>query len=190
MKKGILLMILAISTSVVFAQKQKIGHIDIQQIMQSLFIKDSVETKYMEYQTMLQGELQRLQNNLVREEQELTQLKDSIPEEIFNQRVQRLMKDQKEFQEETYPSMQQSLQNKMQALQIPLEEEINAAIEKVAKANGYTYILRMEATFYAGGPDITKLVRVALGLPEEPEELPMGGMPGAGMPGTGMPMGR
>ena len=33
----------------------------------------------------------------------------------------------------------------------------------------------MEATLYAGGQDITKLVRVELGLPEEAEKLTLDG---------------
>ena len=65
----------------------------------------------------------------------------------------------------------------MTELQIPLQNKMNAAIEKVAEANGFSYILQLEATLYAGGEDITKLVRKELGLSEEASLLPPNGLP-------------
>lgn len=177
MKKSILLFVFAISSIIGFAQKQKIGHVDVQQIMQSLAIKDSMQQKFNKYQEMYSGELERIQNELYKEEQELAGLQNTLPPEIFQQRYQSLLRRQKEFQEVTYPNAQKDLQNKMTQLQIPLQEKLNAAIEKVAKANGFSYILQLEATLYAGGEDITKLVRVELGLPEEAEPLPQVGLP-------------
>lgn len=184
MRKSILLFVLAISSTIVFAQKQKIGHVDVQQIMQSLAVKDSIQQKFLDYQAIYQKELERIQNELIQEEQRLAEEQKTLPEEIFQQRYQSLLRRKQEFQEVTYPEAQQRLQQKMTELQIPLEEKLNVAIEKVAKENGFLYILQLEATLYAGGEDITKLVRKELGLPEEVEDQPMGMMP------TGMPIGR
>ncbi len=177
MRKSILLFIFAISSTIILAQKQKIGHVDVQQIMQSLAIKDSIEKKFIDYQTMYSSELERIQNELLKEEQELTGLQNTLPKEIFEQRAQSLLRRQKEFREVTYPNAQQDLQNKMTELQIPLQNKMNAAIEKVAEANGFSYILQLEATLYAGGEDITKLVRKELGLSEEATLLPPNGLP-------------
>lgn len=177
MKKSITLAVICLFTFGAFAQKQKIGHVNTQQIMQSLFVKDSVQTKYMTYQTKLQQELQKIQNELVQREQQLAQEQGVTEESLFNIKAQGLMRDKQEFQEVTYPTMQQSLQNKMNDLQLPLEKKITVAIEKVAKANGFTYVLQLEAALYAGGEDLTKMVRKELGLPEEPEELPAPGLP-------------
>ncbi len=185
MRRSIILSLVCLISLGVFAQKQKIGHVNTQQIMQSLFVKDSIQTKYMAFQTMLQGELQKIQTDLVTREQELAQKQATMEKSLFDIQAQALMRDKQEFQEVTYPTMQQSLQNKMAELQVPVEKKITEAIEKVAKANGFTYILQLEATLYAGGEDITKLVRKELGLSEEPEELPAG----AGMPGAGLPAG-
>lgn len=184
MKKLILASVFALITSFGFAQKLKIGHVNTQQIMQSLSIKDSLQNKFMAYQSMLQVELERQQNELVKEEQVImeAQKNNSLPQEILQQRYQALMKDKQEFQEVIYPQMQQSLQNKMTELQIPLEEKITTAIQTVAKANGFTYVLQLEATLYANGEDITKMVRKELGLPEEAEELPAAGAQGVASP--------
>ena len=184
MRKSIILAVICLVSIKVFAQKQKIGHVNTQQIMQSLFIKDSIQTKYMAFQTMLQGELQKIQTDLVQREQELAQKQATMEKSLFDIQAQALMRDKQEFQEVTYPTMQQSLQNKMAELQVPVEKKITEAIEKVAKANGFTYILQLEVALYAGGEDITKMVRKELGLSEEPEEMPVGArIPGAGLPG-------
>jgi outer membrane protein len=184
MKKIILLFVFAISSTIIFAQKQKIGHVDVQQIMQSLALKDSIQKKFLDYQSIYQKELERIQNELIQEEQRLAEEQKTLPEEIFQQRYQSLLRRKQEFQEVTYPEAQQRLQQKMTELQIPLEENLNIAIEKVAKENGFVYILQLEATLYAGGENITKLVRKELGLPEEAEDQPMGMIPG------GTPMAR
>jgi outer membrane protein len=184
MKQNILLFILAISSTIILAQKQKIGHVDVQQIMQSLALKDSIQQKFLDYQSIYQKELERIQNELIQEEQKLAEEQKTLPEEIFQQRYQSLLRRKQEFQEVTYPEAQKRLQQKMTELQIPLEEKLNVAIEKVAKENGFVYILQLEATLYAGGEDITKLVRKKLGRPEETEDQPMGMIPG------GMPMSR
>jgi hypothetical protein len=47
--------------------------------------------------------------------------------------------------------------------------------KKIAKNNSFTYIINLEATLYAGGQDITKLVRLELDLPEEAEKLTLDG---------------
>ena len=85
------------------------------------------------------------------------------------------MSDSKRFQEETLPQMQNSLKNKELFYIAPIEKKITEAIQKLAKRNSFTYIINLEATLYAGGEDITKLVRVELGLPEEAEKLTLDG---------------
>lgn len=182
MRKSITLAVICLISVGAFAQKLKIGHVNTQQIMQSLFIKDSIQAKYMSFQAKLQRELQEIQNELIQNEQLLVQEKNTMDETKYNFKVQSLMRDKQEFQEVTYPEMQQRLQTMMAELQMPLEKKITEAIEKVAKTNGFTYILQLEAALYAGGEDVTKLVRKELGLSEEPEELPANGMPGAGVP--------
>tara|TARA_Y100000589_G_scaffold103850_1_gene98160 strand:- start:31 stop:609 length:579 start_codon:yes stop_codon:yes gene_type:complete len=171
MKKVILLLFLSLNVTIAFSQKQKIGHVNTQEILQSLYIKDSIQFKLVDFQKVLENESRRIQSELYNEQIELEKLKDSLPTEIFNQRYQRLMSDSKRFQEETLPQMQNSLKNKELFYIAPIEKKITEAIQKIAKNNSFTYIINLEATLYAGGQDITKLVRLELGLPEEAEKL-------------------
>jgi len=171
MKKVILLLFLSLNVTIAFSQKQKIGHVNTQEILQSLYIKDSIQFKLVDFQKVLENESRRIQSELYNEQIELEKLKDSLPTEIFNQRYQRLMSDSKRFQEETLPQMQNSLKNKELFYIAPIEKKITEAIQKIAKNNSFTYIINLEATLYAGGQDITKLVRLELGLPEQAEKL-------------------
>lgn len=46
----------------------------------------------------------------------------------------------------------------------PIIEKLNKAVEKVAKANGYEFIIDAGALIYKGGPDATAAVKKELGL--------------------------
>ena len=90
MRKSIILSLVCLISLGAFAQKQKIGHVNTQQIMQSLFVKDSIQTKYMAFQTMLQGELQKIQTDLVTREQELAHKQATMEKSLFDIQAQAL----------------------------------------------------------------------------------------------------
>lgn len=46
----------------------------------------------------------------------------------------------------------------------PIIDKLNAAVAKVAKANGYDFVVDASALIYKGGPDATPLVKKELGL--------------------------
>ena len=46
----------------------------------------------------------------------------------------------------------------------PIIEKLNNAVNKVAKANGFDFIIDATALIYKGGPDATPLVKKELGL--------------------------
>ncbi|MCJ8497617.1 OmpH family outer membrane protein [Chryseobacterium salipaludis] len=46
----------------------------------------------------------------------------------------------------------------------PIVDKLNKAVEKVAKANGFDFIIDSTALIYKNGPDATPLVRKELGL--------------------------
>lgn len=179
MKKGIFLLILTIATSVGFAQTQKLGHIDTRGIMQAMYLKDSVQQKLAVFQKMVMAEKERIEQQLQYEASFLERMKDSISPVEFEQRYQAYMVEAQRYQEQTLPQMQQAMSNKEAFYLEPITEKVSAAIEKVAKENGFTYIITAEAALYAGGEDITTLVRVELGLPAE--ELNPVGIGGGGM---------
>lgn len=60
----------------------------------------------------------------------------------------------------------QDLKKREDAAYAPIEKKFNDAVAKVAKANGWDYIIDANSTIfvYKGGPDATALVRKELGL--------------------------
>ena len=58
-------------------------------------------------------------------------------------------------------------QQEEQKLALPLQEKLAKAIEEIAKKDGYTYVLEEATTLFAGGINITKVVRISLGLTAE-----------------------
>ena len=166
MKKGILLIVLAITTTFGFAQKQKLGHVASQGIMESLIEQDSVEFKVAQYQQKIERDLQVEQQMMLKAQQELMLIKDSISPEMFQRKYDNLVAEGQRFQQQVIPAQREKVNQFYQGLLIPLQDKITDAIEKVAKENGYTYVLELETTLYAGGTDLTKQVRVSLGLPE------------------------
>ena len=66
--------------------------------------------------------------------------------------------------------IQAQFEQKRQELSMPLQKKLQAAIQEVAKENGYTYILPRESLIVMPpGDDIGRLVRKKLGIKESAE---------------------
>lgn len=81
---------------------------------------------------------------------------------------------------------QQAMQNKQQELLAPVYQKVYAALNQVAKDNGYTFVYRQEALLVAPpGDNLIPLVakRLNIKLPNVPTQ----GGAGAAAPGTSKP---
>ena len=95
--------------------------------------------------------------------------------EAYQKGAAALTEDQRKAKEAELQKKQQTLQQlsvtaqtdlntKKQAALKPIVDKINAAVEKVAKANNFEFILDASAIIYKGGADATPLVKKELGL--------------------------
>ena len=102
--------------------------------------------------------------------------------EAFQKEVQAYQADGAKLTEAQRQTKEADLQKKQQNLQQiqttaqndlaqkrdtavkPIIEKLNKAVEKVAKASGYEFIIDAGALIYKGGPDATPLVKKELGL--------------------------
>lgn len=151
---------------------QKIGYISADEIIQ------------------LMPEAAEIQNQLNQYQQSLYQNADD-QKTALNEAVQKFYKDsatmspslkevkrsdlQKQVQE--LSGMDQKIQNqfeqKRQELSMPIQKKLQAAIEEVAKENGFTYVFPREALIYMPPTsDIGPLVRKKLGLKEPTSTTP------------------
>ena len=102
--------------------------------------------------------------------------------EAFQKEVQAYQADGAKLTEAQRQTKQADLEKKQQNLQQiqqtaqndlaqkrdtavkPIIDKLNKAVEKVAKANGYDFIIDAGALIYKGGPDATPAVKKELGL--------------------------
>ncbi len=102
--------------------------------------------------------------------------------EAFQKEVQQYQADGAKLTEAQRNAKEAELQKKQQNLQQlqqtaqkdlatrrdtavkPIIEKLNNAVEKVAKANGFDFIVDSTALIYKAGPDATALVKKELGL--------------------------
>lgn len=76
---------------------------------------------------------------------------------------QELQKKQQNLQQ-LQVTAQNDLQQKRDAAIKPIMDKLNAAISKVAKANGWDFVVDSSALIYKAGPDATAAVKKELGL--------------------------
>ena len=74
-----------------------------------------------------------------------------------------LQKKQQNLQQ-LQQTAQQDLASRRDTAVKPIIEKLNNAVNKVAKANGFDFIIDATALVYKGGPDATPLVKKELGL--------------------------
>lgn len=166
--KKLALILLAVGLSFsTFAQKQKIAHINSQEIIRDLAAKDSIPQKLQEFAKELEEEYMRQQNQLDQDIQKFMAEKASLSPQLAKMKESSLGARKQKLERETVPQFQQMAQQEEQKLALPLQEKLAKAIEVIAKKDGYTYVLEEAATLFAGGTNITKVVRISLGLSAE-----------------------
>lgn len=167
MKKGKLL-ILAAMLSVcgsLFAQ-QKIGHINSNELLLAMPERNTIETEIRAYATQLENQLLAMQKELETKYQEFQASQETMSEAIRTVKLQE-MNDLETRLKDFQATAQEDLTKKEKELSDPLVNKAKAAIEKVAKENGYNYILDSGVgiiLYMEDSDDITGLVKKELGL--------------------------
>jgi outer membrane protein len=181
MKKVSLLAVL-FSLCSLFSFAQKIGHINGQELIEhmpeyktayedlNLFKKQfedqllDMETKYKTMVADFEAKSKQPMNDLI---------KNQLIQGVEDQR-NRIY----EFQEMASNEVSKEEENRVK----PILEKAKTTIEKVAKANGFTYIIDASTgvLLYTGGTDITPLVCADLGIPDYSKEAPKAVTPAPG----------
>ncbi|HEY9343149.1 MAG TPA: OmpH family outer membrane protein, partial [Hanamia sp.] len=123
---------------------QKIGYISADEVIQLMPEAASVQTELDQYQRSLYQNAQDKQTALNEAVQKF--YKDSSTMSASLKEVKRgeLQKQVQDLSGEDQ-KIQNQFEQKRQELSIPIQKKLQAAIEEVAKENGYTYILPREA---------------------------------------------
>ena len=169
MKRLILILTIAVISGNM-AYSQKIGHINSNDLLVSMPETASIETEIQNHAKQLETQLLSMQRELETKYQDFQANESLMTEAIREDRIKELTSLEQrlnEFQERA----QSDLQKKEQELTEPLITKAKDAINKVAKENGYTYII--DAGFgillyidETTAEDIMPLVKKELGLIE------------------------
>lgn len=163
---GIILVVFMATT--VFAQKDyKFGHINSNELLAAMPERDSARNELQQYSQMLQKEMEAMQTELQTKYTtylEKQQTYSDLVRQSKETEIQEMQQRIQGFQQ----TAQQDLQQKEGELFQPIMEKAQAAIETVAKANGFTYVFDLGAggVIYHSEQsiDILPLVKKELGI--------------------------
>ena len=163
MKKATLLLaVLLLACTTSFGQKY--GHVSTQEIFTAMPGADSIQTKLKAFETELTdiytGMVSEFQTKKEKFDREVGTMSSAV-RQVREKELTDLGNRIQEFQ----ASAQEDLEDKQYELAKPFQDAIQEAINKVAKANGYTYIFDTKTLlYYSNSDDITPLVKKELGI--------------------------
>lgn len=166
----VLSLVLLLAGTTLQAQKTvKIGHIDSQALLENMPERTEAMTKLEAYRDQLAKQLQAMSTEY---ELKLKEYQDMIAKGTMTDPVKKVKEQEivdldKRIQEFS-ASAQKNLQEKEVELLTPIFDKAKDAVNKVAKANGFTYILDSSkggpVIFHEDGEDVMPLVRKELGI--------------------------
>ena len=161
MKK--LIVIAAVALLASSASAQKLGHINSQEMMVQMKEYKAAETELERYQGELMRELEMFATLIKQDEAKYIEDEPNLTEEIKASRYQELMQKSQNFQTKQGEA-EKKLQDKEAMLMQTVLKKIQEAVQKVAKENSYTYVFDTSSLHFAGGEDITPLLKKELGI--------------------------
>ncbi len=170
MKKVMTLVVLfvALATTTVMGQaKPKFGHINSSELMLMMPGRDDAEAEVKKLATTLQTRMQAMSTEY-QQKLAAAQEKEQDPSTPRSE-LEALAKELRDLEnriQEFQTSAQDELAAKENELLEPMVKKAKEAIEKVAKANSFTYILDsgVGVILYTEGEDILPLVKKELGI--------------------------
>jgi len=148
------------------AQKQKFGHIDSNELLKLMPGRDSAVAQITAYANTLENQVKGMQAEFETKYNEYMANETKMTD-LIKQTKMREIQDIQARIEAFQASAEEDLQKKQQELLQPIIDKAKAAIEKVAKANGYTYVLDAGLgvlLFSDPTDDIMPLVKTELGI--------------------------
>ena len=166
MKKFLVIISIALLCATTgYAQKAKFGHVDYGTLMKEMPGIDTAQQALMQYQQELEAVGQQMADEFKTKQAEYANLANSTTSSaILKVKEDELMKLYKRLQDFVSTS-EMEIQQKQLELIKPFQDNLLAAIKKVAEANKYTYIFDVTmCAFHTDADDLTDAVRAELGI--------------------------
>ncbi|MDR0790202.1 MAG: OmpH family outer membrane protein [Bacteroidales bacterium] len=165
MKRTISLLLLAVLLAFagdVYAQKAiKLGHFNSAELTKRMPDADSVQTVLRDYISHLEADFTSLRDEYARSSADYAAKKDQLSD-LLRQSKEKELKNAEANLQETYQSLQDSIQTKQTELMNGIIAKIRAAVAEIAKEDKYTYVLESNSILWYAeeSEDITpKLVK-------------------------------
>ncbi len=168
MKRVLLALALTLGIAGNAVAQQKIGHINVDELLSIMPETQAAEKEIQKYASQLDGDSQAMQQeyqtklmNYQSNRDSWTQLRIQKEEQELQAMGERIM----QFNQ----SAQQDLQSKQMDLMLPIIEKAQESVNKVAEANGFSYILdaspsKAVVIYLEKGEDILPLVKAEMGI--------------------------
>ena len=145
------------------AKAQKVASMDYETVLAAMPETKKMTTDLDTFSKTKGEELQKQAEAFQKEVQQYQAEGAKLTEAQRTAKEADLQKKQQNLQQ-IQTTAQNDLAQKRDTAVKPIIEKLNKAVEKVAKANGYDFIIDAQALIYKGGPDATPLVKKELGL--------------------------
>lgn len=158
--------VLLLSTNQVVNAQVKMAHIDVSELMTSMPEMKTAQTQIEKlsktYDTEYRTMVEEYQNKLKKYEQEAPTVGDKVNEDRSKE-VQTLGQNITQYRE----TAQKELQQKQEDIFKPILDKARVAIQKVAKAQGFQYVLDASnggGVIFADGPNLLNDVKKEMGF--------------------------
>ncbi len=167
--KYLVLVVALMGSSMVFAQTQKIGHMDMQYVLSAMPEMKQVQSQLQTLQGQLEKQAQAKQKDF-EEKYNRYVTEGSTMAEAIRVDLEKELAQMQQSAQEFATNAQQTLQQKEQQLMQPLYDKIGKAINEVAKEGGYSYIINagvpgLDVLYYADpANDASNAVLIKMGI--------------------------
>ena len=164
MKKiSVLFVAILLTLGMGVAKAQKIASMDYESVLASMPEAKKLTTDLEAFSKAKGDELNKQATAFEAEVKAYQQTGATLTEAQRKAKEEELGKKQQNLQQLQATAQNDLAQRRETALK-PIIDKINAAVEKVSKANSFDFVLDASALIYKGGADATPLVKKELGL--------------------------
>lgn len=145
------------------ANAQKLASMDYESVLAAMPETKKMTTDLDTFSKTKSTELNKQAEAFQKEVQQYQAEGAKMTEAQRNAKEAELQKKQQNIQQLSQTAQQDLAQRRDTAVK-PIVDKLNNAVAKVAKANGFDFIIDSTALIYKGGTDATPLVKKELGL--------------------------
>ena len=164
-KLSVLFAALFVMVATTTMNAQKLASLDVNAVLNLMPDKKKADEKLEALSKVKQAEIDKQRKDAEELYKKYSEDAAKQTQQVNEQRSQELQKRQEQIQQ-MMATASKDLQEKTDVEYGPIEKRFQAAVDKVAKANGWDFIVdaNTPVLIYKGGPDATPLVKKELGL--------------------------